>query len=113
MDRKMLILALILTLLLFLALICLVGCNARHCIGIDGAYQDYSGSIEYCFNLEKSKNLGVLVFDSDLGPIYGLDKKFLEEIADELEDPEMKAVSKTHPLYRIKNILGEEHAKKD
>jgi len=102
---------LILTLVL-LALIC--SC-AGTCIRVDGSYKDFDGGIEYCFDTQQSKDLGIPVINehaaSGDNTFFGFDLDQVNEIVEKLKDKigiKANESETVHPVTELLEILKEQ-----
>lgn len=95
--------------LLVLILVLMGGC-AGTCIRVDGSYKDFDGGIEYCFDTQKSKDLGVPVIDENsTNTFFGFDLEQINKIVDKLKDKiGIKAGPKNiHPVTELLEMLKE------
>ena len=66
------------------------GCTGHNCIGVTGEYQDYKGSLEWCFDIPASKAIGRAVIDetADTGNkrrLVAIDMADIDALADFLK----------------------------
>ncbi len=87
---------------IFLFALLLLGCNAKHCIKVGGEYEGIAGNVEYCYDAEESKQIGVPVFE---GPKqeenYLLSEAMIEAINKELDEVTTAAASIKKPIERL------------
>ena len=107
--------------ILGITLISLIGINCQNggCIKVGGAYQDYQGDVQYCFNSAKTKASGVPSFDMSKDTIsktpektiYGFSLAKVKEILRKLKEKlGVKSESATikikkHPVKELMEIL--------
>ena len=86
--------------LIFIFLLC-VSCAPSNCIKLEGSYGEFAGGIEYCFDLEESKEKDVPVLQSENGKNY---------ILSEQQIVELKAILNGNKIYKLnkdeKSILN-------
>lgn len=94
---------------IWLILLVLVSGCAGVCMRVDGSYKDFDGGIEYCFDTQKSKDLGVPVIDENSNTFFGFDLEQINKIVDKLKDKMGIKTEKTkHPVTELLEILKEQ-----
>lgn len=66
------------------------GCSGKHCVKIGGEYQGINGDLEYCFDNEKSKEVGVPVAKSESGDSFLLSREQVEKLGNVKDDENKK-----------------------
>jgi hypothetical protein len=89
---------------IFIIVLCLCGC-AGTCLRVGGGYKDFSGEVEYCFDTEKSKDLGVPVLEetteSGEKEIFGFSLDQVNAILGKLSGKDTEASEIKHPVKKI------------
>lgn len=66
----------------FFLLLVTFGCNGKHCIKLGGEYQGAKGDLEYCYDKQETKDVGVPVLKDKEGKAnYILDDKQVKALA--------------------------------
>lgn len=88
---------------LFLSIVA-SGCAGKHCIKVGGTYEGNSGELEYCYEKEVSKSVGLPILSNESGQSVILSEKQIGKLLEKV-DTEKKMTEKIGIMKRLFDLV--------